>query len=119
MELNYRLGRAPTSAEIAEELDLPSANWNVVRETVLSNSQPVHSMNEDASSVHTEMLEDTRSKTPEEEIFSTLELTRLLELLENIDRREARNADCIAEVELNRRLSPAVYLGLAPLLGGR
>ena len=89
MELNYRLGRAPTSAEIAEELELPVANWNVVRETVLSNSQPVHSMNEDASSVHTEMLEDPRTKTPEEEIFSNMELVRLLELLENIDEREA------------------------------
>ncbi len=30
MELNYRLGRAPTSSEIAEELELPTANWNVV-----------------------------------------------------------------------------------------
>ena len=89
MELNYRLGRAPTSAEIAEELELPVANWNVVRDTVLSNSQPVHSMNEDASSVHTEMLEDPRTKTPEEEIFSNMELARLLELLENIDEREA------------------------------
>jgi RNA polymerase primary sigma factor len=89
MELNYRLGRAPTSAEIAEELELPVANWNVVRETVLSNSQPVHSMNEDASSVHTEMLEDPRTKTPEEEIFSNMELARLLELLDNIDEREA------------------------------
>lgn len=89
MELNYRLGRAPTSAEIAEELELPVANWNVVRDTVLSNSQPVHSMNEDASSVHTEMLEDPRTKTPEEEIFSNMELARLLELLDNIDEREA------------------------------
>ena len=89
MELNYRLGRAPTSAEIAEELELPVANWNVVRETVLSNSQPVHSMNEDASSVHTEMLEDPRTKTPEEEVFSNMELARLLELLESIDEREA------------------------------
>ena len=73
MELNYRLGRAPTSSEIAEELDLPQTNWNVVRETVLSNSQPTHSMNEDASSLYNDSLEDTRTKTPEEEIFNTME----------------------------------------------
>jgi aminoglycoside phosphotransferase family enzyme/predicted kinase len=30
--------------------------------------------------------------------------------------REQRNADCLREVELNRRLSPDVYLGVAPLL---
>ena len=90
MELNYRLGRAPTSAEIAEELELPAGNWNVVRETVLSNSQPVHSMNEDSSSVYTELLEDTRTKSPEDEIFSNLELKRLAELLDTIDERESK-----------------------------
>ena len=37
MELNYRLGRPATSAEIAEELGLPENNWNVVRETVLNS----------------------------------------------------------------------------------
>ena len=89
MELNYRLGRAPTSSEIAEELELPNANWNVVRETVLANSQPTHSMNEDASSVYTDLLVDTRNKTPEEEIFNNLELERLDQLLDVIDAREA------------------------------
>lgn len=89
MELNFRLGRAPTSSEIAEELQLPVSNWNVVRETVLSNSQPVHSMNEDASSVFTELLEDQQTKTPEEEIFTNMELTRMQELLAAIDEREA------------------------------
>jgi RNA polymerase primary sigma factor len=89
MELNYQLGRAPTSAEIAEELELPIANWNVVRETVLANSQPTHSMNEDSSSIHTEYLVDDDGRTPEEEIFWKLELERLDELLEVIDGREA------------------------------
>ncbi len=89
MELNYRLGRAPTSSEIAEELDLPENNWNVVRETVLSNSQPTHSMTEDGSSIFNDLLEDTRSKSPEEEIFSNMELKRLKELLELIDEKEA------------------------------
>lgn len=90
MELNYRLGRQPTSAEIAEELDLPENNWNVVRETVLANSQPNFSMSEDASSVFTETLEDTRSRRPEEEIFGTMELTRLRQLLEQLDGRESK-----------------------------
>jgi aminoglycoside phosphotransferase family enzyme/predicted kinase len=30
--------------------------------------------------------------------------------------RRARNADCLREVELNRRLAPEVYLGVAPIL---
>jgi RNA polymerase primary sigma factor len=90
MELNYRLGRQATSAEIAEELQLPENNWNVVRETVLANSQPVHSMSEDASSVYAEALEDERTRSPEEQIFSAMELGRMRELLEMMDLRESR-----------------------------
>ncbi|MBK8099195.1 MAG: sigma-70 family RNA polymerase sigma factor [Planctomycetes bacterium] len=90
MELNYRLGRQPTSAEIAEELQLPESNWNVVRETVLANSQPVHSMSEDSSSVFTESLADHRCRSPEEEIFGNMELSRMRELLDVLDQRESR-----------------------------
>ena len=46
-------------------------------------------MNEDASSVYTDLLVDTRNKTPEEEIFNNLELERLDQLLDVIDAREA------------------------------
>jgi RNA polymerase primary sigma factor len=90
MELNYRLGRQPTSAEIAEELQLPESNWNVVRETVQANSQPVHSMSEDSSSVFTETIEDPRALSPEREIFNSLELSRLRELLKLLDLRESK-----------------------------
>lgn len=90
MELNYQLGRQPTSAEIAQQLDLPEQNWDVIRETVLANSQPNFSMNEDASSVVHDMLEDPRTRPPEEDLFSTLELRRLEELLKAIDEREAQ-----------------------------
>jgi RNA polymerase primary sigma factor len=90
MELNYQLGRQPTSSEIAEELDLPQHNWNVVRDTVTANSQPVHSMSEDASSIYAEMLEDERSRGPEDEIITAMELKRLRELLDMLDSRESR-----------------------------
>ena len=90
MELNYRLGRQPTSAEIAQELDLPEHNWNVVRETVLANSQPTHSMSEDASSVFGELLEDTSAKAPEQAIFDSMELDRMRQLLDQLDVRESR-----------------------------
>jgi RNA polymerase primary sigma factor len=90
MELNYRLGRQPTSAEIAEELELPESNWNVVRDTVLANSQPTHSMSEDASSVVGDSIEDTNSQSPEEQIFANMELTRMRQLLDMLEPREAR-----------------------------
>ncbi|MBL8748824.1 MAG: sigma-70 family RNA polymerase sigma factor [Planctomycetes bacterium] len=90
MELNYRLGRTATSGEIAEQLDLPESNWNVVRDTVLANSQPTHSMNEDVNGVIAETLPDTRTRSPEEQTLSAIELNRLRELLGMMDAREAR-----------------------------
>ena len=74
---------------MAEELGIPEANWNVVRETVLANSQPVHSMSEDASSVDSESLSDSRMQSPEEQIITSMELSRLRELIEKLDEREA------------------------------
>ena len=91
MELGYRLGRQPTTAEIAEQLDLPEHNWNLVRETVLSNSQPVHSMSdENAAAAFADTIADTRSQSPQDQILSTMELGRMRELLEALDAREAR-----------------------------
>ncbi|MEZ5966588.1 MAG: sigma-70 family RNA polymerase sigma factor [Planctomycetota bacterium] len=89
MELTYRIGRAPTTAEIAQELELPEHNWNVVRDTVTSNSQPTHSVGTDASCVYTDSLEDTRTRSPEDEILTNQELDRVSELLDVIDEREA------------------------------
>ncbi|HEX5054596.1 MAG TPA: sigma-70 family RNA polymerase sigma factor [Planctomycetota bacterium] len=90
MELGYRLGRQATSAEIAEELQLPETNWNVVRDTVFANSHPTHSMSEDASSVYADAIEDTRSGSPEDQFLSTLEIGRMRELLDTLDSRESR-----------------------------
>ncbi|MBL9079290.1 MAG: RNA polymerase sigma factor RpoD/SigA [Planctomycetes bacterium] len=90
MELTYRLGRQATTAEIAEELQLPESNWNVVRETVLANSQPTHSMSEDTGAVFADSIADTRSVGPEEQTLSAIELQRMRELLELLDTRESR-----------------------------
>ncbi len=91
MELNYRLGRAPTSSEIAEELELPENNWDTVRDTVTANSQPTFSMSEDAAStVFTEQLEDATTNAPDELLFQHQELHRMKELLKTLEPREAR-----------------------------
>ncbi|MFN3243072.1 MAG: RNA polymerase sigma factor RpoD/SigA [Planctomycetota bacterium] len=90
MELSYRLGRQATTGEIAEELELPENNWDVVRDTVQSNSQPVHSMNDDGGAAFADVIEDTRGRSPEEEILAAMEIGRMHELLEKLDTREAR-----------------------------
>jgi len=90
MELSYRLGRQATTGEIAEELDLPESNWDVVRDTVQSNSQPVHSMSDDSGAVFADVIEDTRTRSPEDQILEAMEIGRMHELIEKLDTREAR-----------------------------
>jgi RNA polymerase primary sigma factor len=90
MELNYRLGRQATTGEIAEELDLPENNWDVVRDTVQSNSQPMHSVNDDAGAAFADVIEDTRTRSPEDQILEAMEIGRMHELIEKLDTREAR-----------------------------
>lgn len=90
MELSYRLGRQATTGEIAEELDLPESNWDVVRDTVTANSQPVHSMSDDGAASFADAIEDTRSRSPEQVTLDAMEVRRLRELLDKLDTREAR-----------------------------
>ena len=90
MELNYRLGRQATTGEIAEELELPENNWDVVRDTVQSNSQPVHAMSDDAGTVLADVIEDTRTRSPEQQILEAMEIGRMHELLDKLDTRQAR-----------------------------
>ncbi|MEC7725671.1 MAG: RNA polymerase sigma factor RpoD/SigA [Planctomycetota bacterium] len=90
MELNYRLGRPATTGEIAEQLELPESNWDVVRDTVQSSSSPVYSMNDEGGASFADVIEDTNTPSPEETILEAMEIGRMHELLEKLDTREAR-----------------------------
>ena len=90
MELNYRLGRPATTGEIAEQLELPESNWDVVRDTVQSSSRPMYSMNDEGGASFADVIEDTNSPSPEETILEAMEIGRMHELLEKLDTREAR-----------------------------
>lgn len=90
MELNYRLGRRPTSGEIAFELDLPDHTWNLVRETVQANSQPTHSATDDSSLHSGDEVEDSKSKRPEDIFFEGNELDRMHQLLGELQVSESR-----------------------------
>lgn len=90
MELGYKLGRQARTSEIAEQLGIPEANWDVVRETVQATSQPVFSMSDEQTAGFAESIEDTRQPGPEEQTLSAMEIGRLRELLEQLDLRESR-----------------------------
>lgn len=90
LELSYKLGRQARTSEIAEQLGIPEANWDIVRETVQATSQPTISMSDDQTAGFAESIEDTRQPSPEEQTLSAMEIARLRELLEGLDARESR-----------------------------
>ncbi len=90
MELTYRLGRTATTGEIAEQLELPEGNWDVVRDTVHSSAQPMHTMTDEGGASFADAIEDTNSRSPEETILRAMELGRMHELLDRLETREAR-----------------------------
>jgi len=90
MELTYRLGRTATTGEIAEQLELPESNWDVVRDTVQSSAQPMHTMTDEGGASFADAIEDTNSPSPEETTLEAMELGRMHELLDKLDTREAR-----------------------------
>ena len=90
MELNYKLGRQATTGEIAEQLELPESNWDVVRDTVQSSSKPMYSMSDEGGASFADVIEDTNSRSPEDTILQAMEIGRMHELLEMLETREAR-----------------------------
>ncbi len=89
LELQYRLGRQPTSAEIAEELGLPEENRSIVRQTVRTSGAPhgIHSL--DALPAAEETLEDPSARRPEVDLLDASEVEKLHELLRVMDDVEA------------------------------
>ncbi len=87
-ELNYRLGRLPSVEEVAQELGIPEESWKLLKQTIqTSASGPQVSL--DVLTTNQETVEDERSSAPDEELQRSDLLTRLRDLLDAIDEREA------------------------------
>ncbi len=87
-ELAYRLGRTPTISEVANELGIPQESWGVLRQTI-HHSAIGPEVSLDAISMHQDVVEDPRAENPEDATAHNDLLSRLTELLDQIDEREA------------------------------
>jgi len=90
-ELSYHLGRTPKADEIAEGLAaenrvVQDESWDVVERTIRGGAS---SSSSDAFWSASEAIEDSKTKSPDEEFLSTCEIEKLNELLKVIDEREA------------------------------
>jgi RNA polymerase primary sigma factor len=87
-ELTFRLGRAPTVEEVAQELGIPEESWPLLKRTIHSSGVGSQ-VSLDRLTANQETVEDEQGKSPEEQSLDRDLLRRLNDLLRAIDEREA------------------------------
>jgi RNA polymerase primary sigma factor len=90
--LEEKLGRQPSAQELADDLKIPLRKLNVVRRAVRAYNAPSQSPTGEAGEgieLH-EFFEDHRHGKPEESVTRREEFRLVLQLLEEIDERDAR-----------------------------
>lgn len=87
--LTHQLGRQPTHAEIASELNLPEENAQMVKRALGSTTAGSGASGGDALWAMNDTLEDENVKRPDQALFDNYDLERIDELLNVIDPREA------------------------------
>lgn len=87
--LNEELGRTPTNEEVARVLGLPKKKLPIIRKAIrISNSTPQSDQTESGWSLG-EMVMDERLKAPDEEMLDHDILRHAMELLGDLEEREA------------------------------
>ncbi|MDA9777475.1 RNA polymerase sigma factor RpoD/SigA [Rubripirellula sp.] len=87
--LSEELGRTPTNEEIARVLGLPKKKLPIIRKAIrINNSTPQSDQSESGWSLG-EMVMDERLKAPDEEMLDHDILSHAMELLDDLDDREA------------------------------
>ncbi len=88
-KLQDELNRAPTSEEVAKELDLPPKKLRIVKKAIqLYNSTPQSDQTDGGWSLG-EMIADDRVKGPEDELIDSDNLAHVYDMLETMGPREA------------------------------
>ncbi len=87
--LTEELGRTPTNEEVARVLGLPKKKLPIIRKAIrISNSTPQSDQSESGWSLG-EMVMDERLKSPDEMLLDHDILRHAMELLDDLDEREA------------------------------
>jgi RNA polymerase primary sigma factor len=88
-KLQDELGRVPTHEEIASSLNLPKKKLNIIKKAIrIYNSAPQTDQSDGGRTID-EMLMDDLSQTPESNILKADDLHQVMELLDQMDKREA------------------------------
>jgi RNA polymerase primary sigma factor len=88
-KLQDELGRPATQEEIAASLNLPKKKLAIIRKAIrIYNASPQTDQTETGRSIDETLMDET-SPTPEANIVRADDLQQVMELLENMDKREA------------------------------
>lgn len=90
-ELEEHLRRPPTIQELAEAMELPAKKVRIIRKAVRALQRPMQSGGggDDEGLSLSEMLSDTKTRPPDEEVLQLDDLSTIRTLLDAIDQREA------------------------------
>lgn len=88
-ELQDKLGRTPTSEEIAKELDLPKKKLAIVKKAIKVYNLVPQTDQADTGWSLGEMLMDERARTPDVEMVEADNLRLVMTRLNEMDKREA------------------------------
>jgi RNA polymerase primary sigma factor len=88
-ELEHRLSRQPTLAEMAQHMNLTERKVRIIRRAVKAFNAPTQSGSADGSFGLNELLADHKTPSPEDAAFNNADAEVIQRLLSTIDDREA------------------------------
>jgi RNA polymerase primary sigma factor len=88
--LREQLGRPPGNEELARHMELPDRKIRIIKKAVKAFSSHTQGPRDDNGDALNEMLEDTNTPPPDQQVFDADELATIRKLLDQIDEREAR-----------------------------
>ena len=90
--LEEKLGRTPTVQELAEEMELPAKKIRIIKKAVKASRRPVQpgSGEDGEGPTLADIVADTKTKSPEEQVLLADDLETIGVLLDAIDDREAK-----------------------------
>lgn len=88
-ELEEELGRTPNIKELAKAMDLTPKKVRIVRKAVRAFQRPAQTDNDEDGFTLSEMLTDTRTPSPQDQVLNQDDIETITMLLDIIDDREA------------------------------
>jgi RNA polymerase primary sigma factor len=89
-ELQEKLGRVPTQEEVAQHLKLPKKKFAIIKKAIRVYSAGLQSDQSDMAWPLEELVTDNEYATPDHKLMKADDLSQVLNLLEQMDPREAK-----------------------------